>query len=386
MSDAAVIVAAVTGAAGAVAALVVLRGRKSRGLASHAATTTVLPEPLAAHEEPTSSVSEQALETIPELPESETTALTVESPAPARGRMRALAERLGRSNSVFGGALLTLLSDDSAADTDWESVEDTLIMADLGVKPTADLVASLRRTVKPKDGANAVRAVVREQLLEILQTSTSRELNLPTPGHGGTPNIIVVVGVNGTGKTTTTGKLARMLVALGYQVHLAAADTFRAAAADQLQTWADRVGVALTRKEPGADPAAVAYEGLQAATAAGADILLVDTAGRLHTKAGLMDELGKVVRVLQRQQPISEALLVLDATTGQNGLAQARVFAEVADITGVVLTKLDGTAKGGVVVAVQRELAVPVKLVGLGEGPDDLAEFEPAVFVDALLA
>lgn len=385
MSDATVIVAAVTGAVGVVAAVVVLRGRKSHNLAQPSTPTPAAESPTTPESSELLGVQQESTPT-PALPESEAAAPAVEQPAPARGRMRALSERLGRSNSVFGGALLTLLSDDSATDTDWESVEDTLIMADLGVKPAADLVASLRRTVKPKEGATAVRAVVREQLLEILQTSTSRELNLAAPGQSATPQVFLVVGVNGTGKTTTTGKLARMLVALGYQVHLAAADTFRAAAADQLQTWADRVGVSLTRKEPGADPAAVAYEGLQAATAAGADILLVDTAGRLHTKAGLMDELGKVVRVLQRQQPISEALLVLDATTGQNGLAQARVFAEVADITGVVLTKLDGTAKGGVVVAVQRELAVPVKLVGLGEGPDDLADFEPGVFVDALLA
>ena len=196
----------------------------------------------------------------------------------------------------------------------------------------------------------------------------------------------MVVGVNGTGKTTTTGKVARMLKAEGYTLHLAAADTFRAAAAEQLQTWADRVGVPVTRKDAGADPAAVAFDALREATVAGADVLLVDTAGRLHTKAGLMDELGKVMRVLERERPVSEVLLVLDATTGQNGLAQARVFSEVVNVSGVVLTKLDGTAKGGIVVAVQQDLSVPVKLVGLGEGPDDLAEFEPETFVDALLA
>lgn len=383
MSDAAVIAAAVGAAAASVTAVVVLRSRKDRRVTPLEVLT---PEAATPDTQGSASVPKTTSEPVAAPVASAPTSVAPEQPAPARGRMRGLVERLGRSNSVFGGALLTLLSDDSSVDTDWESVEDTLIMADLGVKSSADLVSSLRRTVKPKDGANAVRTVVREQLLEILQTSASRELNLAAPGQSASPQIVLVVGVNGTGKTTTTGKLARMLVALGYRVHLAAADTFRAAAADQLQTWADRVGVELTRKEPGSDPAAVAYEGLQAATAAGADILLVDTAGRLHTKSGLMDELGKVVRVLQRQQPISEALLVLDATTGQNGLAQARVFAEVADVTGVVLTKLDGTAKGGVVVAVQRELSVPVKLVGLGEGPDDLAEFEPNVFVDALLA
>jgi fused signal recognition particle receptor len=300
--------------------------------------------------------------------------------------MRGLVERLGRSNSVFGGALLTLLADDSSSQTDWESVEDTLIMADLGVKPSQELVTALRRTVKPSAGLDAARSAVRDELLNMLKTETARELTLLPPGQADGPQVILMVGVNGTGKTTTTGKLARMLVALGYRVHLAAADTFRAAAAEQLQTWADRVGVPLTRKDAGADPAAVAFEALQEATASGADILLIDTAGRLHTKTGLMDELGKVVRVVQRQRPIGEVLLVLDATTGQNGLAQARVFAEVADVSGVVLSKLDGTAKGGVVIAVQRELGVPVKFVGLGEGPDDLAEFEPAVFVDALLA
>lgn len=306
-------------------------------------------------------------------------------PAPPRGRMRALVERLGRSNAVFGGALMTLLSDEHA-DTDWESVEDTLIMADFGVGPAHALVSQLRSAAPRRTNTESMRAIVREELLRCVNTSASRHLNLQPPGAASAPQVVMVVGVNGTGKTTTTGKIARMLVADGYRVHLAAADTFRAAAAEQLQTWAERVGVSLTRKDAGSDPAAVAFDGLSEATAASADVLLVDTAGRLHTKAGLMDELGKVLRVLQRERPVSEVLLVLDATTGQNGLNQARVFAEVVDVSGVVLTKLDGTAKGGIVVAVQQELKLPVKLVGLGEGPDDLAEFEPETFVDALLA
>jgi len=198
--------------------------------------------------------------------------------------------------------------------------------------------------------------------------------------------VLLVVGVNGTGKTTTCGKLARVLIGDGRTVLLGAADTFRAAAADQLETWGTRVGAAVVRSDrEGADPASVAFEAVSEGTARGVDAVIVDTAGRLHTKAGLMDELGKIKRVVEKHGTVDEVLLVLDATTGQNGLRQARVFAEVVDITGIVLTKLDGTAKGGIVIAVQRELGVPVKLVGLGEGPDDLAPFEPDAFVDALL-
>ena len=322
---------------------------------------------------------------MPATDVSEAAPAAVEVPLPVRGRMRGLVERLGRSNALFGGALMTLLSDETT-ETDWESVEDTLIMADFGVRPAQTLVASLRGSVSRRAGADAAKAVVREHLLRAVDSNLGRQLNLCAPGEATAPQVVMVVGVNGTGKTTTTGKIARMLRAEGYRVHLAAADTFRAAAAEQLQTWADRVGVPVTRKDAGADPAAVAFDALREATAAGAEVLLVDTAGRLHTKSGLMDELGKVMRVLERERPVSEVLLVLDATTGQNGLAQARVFSEVVSVSGVVLTKLDGTAKGGIVVAVQQDLSVPVKLVGLGEGPDDLAEFEPETFVDALLA
>ena len=342
------------------------------------------------HEEPHQSVVDavEAPHAAVATPIAEVAAPAAPSdvPAPTKGRMRGLVERLGRSNSVFGGALMTLLSSESGAQTDWESVEDTLILADLGARPSQELVERLRRKVDAKAGVEAIRRVVRDELLSMVDVSGSRDLNLLPPGAASVPQVVIVVGVNGTGKTTTTGKLARMLKADGYSVVLAAADTFRAAAADQLQTWGDRVDVPVVRKDAGADPASVAFEGLDVATKLGADVLVVDTAGRLHTKTGLMDELGKLWRVLERTNPVSEVLLVLDATTGQNGLVQAKVFAEAVAVTGVALTKLDGTAKGGIVVAVQRDLGVPVKFVGLGEGADDLAGFDGAAFVDALLA
>lgn len=251
--------------------------------------------------------------------------------------------------------------------------------------PTQELVDRLRERVKvlgtrtPAD----LRALLKEELLTLVGTDFDRTVK--TESGEDTPGVIMVVGVNGTGKTTTTGKLARVLVADGRSVVLGAADTFRAAAADQLQTWGDRVGARTVRGPEGGDPASIAYDAVKEGIAEGADVVLIDTAGRLHTKTGLMDELGKVKRVVEKHGPLDEILLVLDATTGQNGLTQARVFAEVVDITGIVLTKLDGTAKGGIVVAVQRELGVPVKLIGLGEGPDDLAPFEPEAFVDALI-
>ncbi len=227
------------------------------------------------------------------------------------------------------------------------------------------------------------RAVLREVLISELHPDLDRSIKaLP---HDNKPSVLLVVGVNGTGKTTTVGKLARVLVADGRRVVLGAADTFRAAAADQLQSWASRVGAQVVRGAEGADPASVAFDAVDTGISQGADVVVIDTAGRLHTKTGLMDELGKVKRVVSRRAEVDEVLLVLDATIGQNSLPQARVFAEVVDITGVVLTKLDGTAKGGIVFRVQQELGVPVKLVGLGEGPDDLAPFEPAAFVDALL-
>lgn len=319
---------------------------------------------------------------------------TVETPAPAAGRMVRLRERLARSGSPLGARLLAVLSRDHLSEADWEEIEETLLLADVGAGPTAELVDALRERVRVlgvREPA-AVRDLLREQLLVLVDPTMDRALATEPVMLAGEdevgvqPAVMLVVGVNGTGKTTTIGKLARLLVAEGRSVLLGAADTFRAAAADQLATWGGRVGVPVVRSDKdGADPASVAFEALQAGRERGVDVVVVDTAGRLQNKAGLMDELGKIVRVLARKAPISEVLLVLDATTGQNGLTQARVFAEVAGVTGIVLMKLDGTAKGGIVVAVQRELGVPVKLVGLGEGPDDLAEFDPEAFVDGLL-
>ncbi|MEU2120961.1 signal recognition particle-docking protein FtsY, partial [Nocardia niwae] len=315
----------------------------------------------------------------------------VEAPAaleeiePTAGRLVRLRGRLSRSQNAVGKSLLGLLGGGDLDEDSWEEVEDTLVLADLGTASTTAVVARLRsemaaRSVRTADEA---RAVLRDVLIEQLRPELDRSVRaLPHPDH---PSILLVVGVNGTGKTTTTGKLARVLVADGRRVLLGAADTFRAAAADQLQTWGERVGADTVRGREGADPAAVAFDAVAAGIERGVDAVLVDTAGRLHTKTGLMDELGKVKRVVEKKAAVDEVLLVLDATVGQNGLTQARVFAEVVDITGVVLTKLDGTAKGGIVFQVQHELGVPVKLVGLGEGADDLAPFEPAAFVDALL-
>ncbi|HEV8221597.1 MAG TPA: signal recognition particle-docking protein FtsY [Streptosporangiaceae bacterium] len=307
----------------------------------------------------------------------------IEVPPPSAGRMVRLRGRLARSQSAFGSVLLGLLSRDTLDDAGWEEIEDTLITADVGVAPARHLVEQLRTEVKVT-GSKDVRALLRAQLIEAIGPDMDRSLRVSR--HGGRPAVLLMVGVNGTGKTTTCGKLARVLIGDGHTVLLGAADTFRAAAADQLQTWGSRVGAAVVRSDrDGADPASVAFEAVKEGTELSVDTVIIDTAGRLHTKAGLMDELGKIKRVVSRQADVDEVLLVLDATTGQNGLRQARVFAEVVDVTGIVLTKLDGTAKGGIVISVQRELGVPVKLVGLGEGPDDLAPFEPAAFVDAIL-
>ncbi|MGW5120182.1 signal recognition particle-docking protein FtsY [Streptomyces noursei] len=314
----------------------------------------------------------------------------VEVPEPTAGRLVRLRARLARSQNTLGKGLLTLLSREHLDEDTWEEIEDTLLTADVGVTPTQELVERLRERVKvlgtrtPED----LRQLLREELLALIGTDADRTVHTDGAlGNGGTeiPGVVMVVGVNGTGKTTTTGKLARVLVADGKSVVLGAADTFRAAAADQLQTWGERVGARTVRGPEGGDPASIAFDAVKEGIAEAADVVLIDTAGRLHTKTGLMDELGKVKRVVEKHGPVGEVLLVLDATTGQNGLVQARVFAEVVDITGVVLTKLDGTAKGGIIIAVQRELGVPVKLVGLGEGPDDLAPFEPEAFVDALI-
>ncbi|OBJ70435.1 signal recognition particle-docking protein FtsY [Mycobacterium sp. 1274756.6] len=337
------------------------------------------PEPAAPAPEPAAPQPPAAPEPVAEAP------AAPEAIAPVEGRLERLRGRLARSQSTLGRSMLGLLGGGDLDQDSWEEVEDTLLIADLGPTATASVVAALHDRLAGgavRTEADA-RAVLREVLIAELQPDLDRSIRaLPHPGH---PSVLLVVGVNGTGKTTTVGKLARVLVADGRRVVLGAADTFRAAAADQLQAWAARVGAEVVRGAEGADPASVAFDAVDTGIAAGADVILVDTAGRLHTKAGLMDELGKVKRVVTRRAAVDEVLLVLDATVGQNGLAQAKVFAEVVDITGVVLTKLDGTAKGGIVFRVQQELGVPVKLVGLGEGPDDLAPFEPGAFVDALL-
>jgi fused signal recognition particle receptor len=343
------------------------------------------PAPPAAPEPETPAPPAEAAPTAPDVAAIAPTAPDVAAIAPTEGRLERLRGRLAKSQNALGRSMLGLLGGGDLDEASWEEVEDTLLIADLGPVVTESVVSSLRSrmassTVRTETDA---RAVLRSVLIEELRPELDRSIKaLP---HADKPSVLLVVGVNGTGKTTTVGKLARVLVADGRRVVLGAADTFRAAAADQLQSWASRVGAEVVRGAEGADPASVAFDAVDAGVSNGADVVVIDTAGRLHTKTGLMDELGKVKRVVSRRAEVDEVLLVLDATIGQNSLPQARVFAEVVDITGVVLTKLDGTAKGGIVFRVQQELGVPVKLVGLGEGPDDLAPFEPAAFVDALL-
>ncbi|NKY45305.1 signal recognition particle-docking protein FtsY [Nocardia cerradoensis] len=355
--------------------------------------TAVTPAPV---ETPESAPVDSAPTTAPSAPTTPTpTAPTPTAPAPqptaveeiepTAGRLTRLRGRLSRSQNAVGKSLLGLLGGGDLDEDSWEEIEDTLVMADLGTSVTTTVVERLREELAARSvrTAEQARQVLRDVLIEALRPDLDRAIRaLPHADH---PSILLVVGVNGTGKTTTTGKLARVLVADGRRVLLGAADTFRAAAADQLQTWGERVGADTVRGREGADPASVAFDAVSTGIEEGVDAVLVDTAGRLHTKTGLMDELGKVKRVVEKKAAVDEVLLVLDATVGQNGLTQARVFAEVVDITGVVLTKLDGTAKGGIVFQVQHELGVPVKLVGLGEGADDLAPFEPSAFVDALL-
>lgn len=312
----------------------------------------------------------------------------VETPEAAGTRMQRLKARLSKSGNPFGKALFNILAKDQLSEADWEDVEDTLLLADVGAEASEQLVEELRndaRIAGQSDPAE-VRAALKDKLLKLVGTDVDRRLNADKEGAN-KPSVIIMVGVNGTGKTTTAGKLSRLLVSEGKQVMLGAADTFRAAAADQLETWGAKVGVPVVRSDKdGADPASVAFEASAKAKEANADVLIIDTAGRLQNKANLMDELGKIRRVTEKNLPVEEVLLVLDATTGQNGMTQAKVFAEAIGITGVVLSKLDGSAKGGIVISVQKELGVPVKLVGLGEGPDDLAPFDPEGFVDGILA
>ena len=312
--------------------------------------------------------------------------IAVETPLPVAGRLTRLRERLVRSNNILGKGLLALLSSDKIDEDVWDEVEETLLLADLGTAPTMQLVDALRERVKVLGTRTPeqVKALLREELIKLVDPTMDRSLR--TERHADKPSVMMVVGVNGVGKTTTVGKLARVLVAEDKDVLLGAADTFRAAAAEQLATWGQRVGVPTVKSDvDGADPASVAYEAVKAGIDQEVDVVMIDTAGRLQNKVGLMDELGKVKRVIEKLAEVDEVLLVLDATTGQNGLNQARVFSEVVNITGIVLTKLDGTAKGGIVVAIQKTLGVPVKLIGLGEGADDLAPFDAESFVDALL-
>ncbi|UFU05221.1 signal recognition particle-docking protein FtsY [Ruania halotolerans] len=351
-------------------------------------TSTAVADPDVATTDPHSGAGASVAEEVAPAAEP---APVLERPESAAGRMVRLRERLARSGGL-GQTLLSLLSRGDLSESDWEEIEETLLLADIGSGPTDELMAALRTRVKVLGTTDPqqVRGLLREELLTLVDPAMDRRLAVsPVTGDDGQPHpaTILMVGVNGTGKTTTVGKLARLLVAEDRDVMLGAADTFRAAAADQLSTWGERVGVPVVRADrEGADPASVAFEAVKSGREAGVDVVLVDTAGRLQNKAGLMDELGKIRRVVAKNAPVSEVLLVLDATTGQNGMRQAQVFAEAVDVTGIVLTKLDGTAKGGIVVAVQRTLGVPVKFVGLGEGPDDLAPFEAEAFVDALVA
>lgn len=327
-------------------------------------------------EDPLSSSAENNSDFSEQLPEN------------ATSRMARLRGKLANSQNPFGRALFNILSKDNISEDDWQDVEDTLLMADVGAQASEELVESLKKDARISAAASAqeVRETLRAKLIDVVGSKTDRSLKADLQ-DANKPSVIMMVGVNGTGKTTTAGKLARLMVSKNRSVILAAADTFRAAAADQLETWANAAGVKVVRSQKdGADPASVAFDGATAAKEANADVLIVDTAGRLQNKANLMEELGKIRRVIEKTVPVDEVLLVLDATTGQNGMAQAKVFAQAIGITGVVLTKLDGSAKGGIVISVQRELGVPVKLVGLGEGPDDLAPFDPESFVDGILA
>ncbi|RZU49777.1 signal recognition particle-docking protein FtsY [Krasilnikovia cinnamomea] len=367
------------------AVLVVPRMRRRELPPPPGGGTTTLERPPAAPPVPTEVVAPPVVEPEAAPAPVEEAPYLIEQPEPTAGRLVRLRARLARSQSVLGRGLLAVLSRDHLDDEAWEEIEDSLITADVGVEATQVIVERLRERVRVLGTRTVaeVRQQLAEELIEALEPGLDRTLKAgPFEGR---PAVVLVVGVNGAGKTTTCGKIARVLVADGHTVVLGAADTFRAAASEQLATWGERVGAETVRGPEGGDPASVAFDAVKRGIDTGVHTVLIDTAGRLQNKVGLMDELGKVKRVVEKHGPVDEALLILDATTGQNGLEQARVFTEVVDVTGVVLTKLDGTAKGGIVIAVQRKLGIPVKLVGLGEGPDDLAPFEPKAFVEALL-
>ena len=365
--------------------------------AERAAQKPTVPEPAEAKQSPAEQTPDalappaeapvEEVETVEETGVVEEPVPPVEKPEGKKGRLQRLRERLSKSGNPFGKALFNILAKDHLSETDWEDVEDTLLLADVGAEASEQLVEQLRTDarVTGETDPTQLREALRGELLALVGTDVDRSLEAEKPGAK-KPSVIIMVGVNGTGKTTTAGKLARLFVSEDKTVMLGAADTFRAAAADQLETWGAKVDVPVVRSDKeGADPASVAFEAAAKAKEDGVDVLIIDTAGRLQNKANLMDELGKIRRVTEKNLPVDEVLLVLDATTGQNGMAQAKVFAEAIGITGVVLTKLDGSAKGGIVISVQKELGVPVKLVGVGEGPDDLAPFEPESFVDGIL-
>lgn len=365
--------------------------------AERAAQRPTAPEPAEAKRSPAEQTPDalappaeapvEEVETVEETGVVEEPVPPVEKPEGKKGRLQRLRERLSKSSNPFGKALFNILAKDHLSETDWEDVEDTLLLADVGAEASEQLVEQLRTDarVTGETDPTQLREALRGELLALVGTDVDRSLEAEKPGAK-KPSVIIMVGVNGTGKTTTAGKLARLFVSEDKTVMLGAADTFRAAAADQLETWGAKVDVPVVRSDKeGADPASVAFEAAAKAKDDDVDVLIIDTAGRLQNKANLMDELGKIRRVTEKNLPVDEVLLVLDATTGQNGMAQAKVFAEAIGITGVVLTKLDGSAKGGIVISVQKELGVPVKLVGVGEGPDDLAPFDPESFVDGIL-
>ncbi|MET0871926.1 MAG: signal recognition particle-docking protein FtsY [Paeniglutamicibacter terrestris] len=389
-----IVLVAVVAVIGIGAAFFLVRGRKAPKGTFTGPRDANDPAPTLTTDEPVAEAPEVAVPV--ELPSTEEATLAEKSlgtvrvptdiPEPVQGRLARLRARLAKSNNVLGKGLLALLSQDKIDEDVWDEIEETLLLADLGTEPTLELVDALRERVKVEGSRDPQRVhdMLREELLKLVDPTMDR--NFIPVRHADRPNVIMVVGVNGVGKTTTVGKLARVFVAEDKDVLLGAADTFRAAAAEQLATWGDRVGVPTVKSDvDGADPASVAFEAVSAGIDQEVDIVMIDTAGRLQNKVGLMDELGKIKRVIEKKASVDEVLLVLDATTGQNGLNQAKVFSEVVKVTGIVLTKLDGTAKGGIVVAIQRQLGVPVKLIGLGEGPDDLAPFDAAAFVDALL-
>jgi fused signal recognition particle receptor len=373
----------------AASAIVVYSNRRARSLPEieSGAVPQELDGPSPEHLEPAPSggdvdsppIQSDQEPTEPDLPPDEEPPA---SPEPT-SRLARLRVKLASSNNALSRALGGLLGAGKISPETWSEFEATLISSDLGVGPTSALIEKLQTRLAAESLSQGDQAmqILREEMIALLDPAMDRDLNLSTAK----PAVIMMVGVNGTGKTTTAGKLGKNIMESSKSVLFGAADTFRAAASEQLTTWGERIGAETVRGVEGADPASVAFDAVHRGQEADIDVVIVDTAGRLHNKSNLMDELGKVKRVIEKVAPVSEVLLVLDATTGQNGLTQARVFAEVVDITGIVLTKLDGSAKGGIVVAVQQELGVPVKYIGLGEGEDDLAEFSAELFVDGLL-